>query len=69
MQCHNCVSMSQLYVHSHCLISTLSILWSDSTQVHGKGMALLKKLRVPEDEEVFGDFADLMGAIEDAEGK
>ena len=32
-------------------------------------MALLKKLRVPEDEEVYGDFADLMGAIEDAEGK
>ena len=29
-------------------------------------MALLKKLKVPEDEEVFCDFADLKGAIEDA---
>ena len=29
-------------------------------------MALLKKLKVPEDEEVFSDFADLKGAIEDA---
>ena len=41
----------------------------EAQEVHAKGMALLKKLRVPEDEEVYGDFADLQGAIEDAAGK
>jgi hypothetical protein len=35
-------------------------------EIHDKGLALLKKLKVHQDDDVYNDFADLNGAIEDA---
>ncbi|GAX77182.1 hypothetical protein CEUSTIGMA_g4628.t1 [Chlamydomonas eustigma] len=41
----------------------------DAQEIHDKGLALLKKLKVPQDDDVYHDFADLKGAIEDASCK
>ena len=38
----------------------------EAKEIHEKGMALLKSLKVPEDDDLYADFADLASAIEHA---
>lgn len=41
-------------------------MFEEAQEIYEKGMQLLKKLKIPEDDEVHDDFADLQSAIEEA---